>query len=258
MMSITTPQRRDHLTAAADVKRRPFVGRSENPNKRRLKVDCSTAAWAMSGPASSGGDIADAFMLSNESFVAAVWDAAGHGESAAPQAVLVRAGLHALLNADPDILLAVFALNRVLFRRAQTLPPWPFVSGFFGLVNRESHTLRYISCGHETAILFRGPSAHFHLAHNSPLLGVSEAADLTVDTVDLDRGDRLAIVSNGLTDARPLRSQTDFFGTSRVCSFLRLPPSGCVADASRLIEHVVTFADGALDDDAAALIARFN
>jgi serine phosphatase RsbU (regulator of sigma subunit) len=78
-----------------------------------------------------------------------------------------------------------------------------------------------------------------------------------VDTVHGERGDRLVIVSNGVTDARPLGSQTEFFGTSRVCSFLR-QQSECVANASRLIEHVVTFADGALDDDAAALIALFD
>ena len=257
-MTTMKPLRRGDLAAARAVKRRPFDRRGETPEGRRLNVDCSTAAWSMSGPATSGGDVAESFMLSNELLVAAVWDAAGHGEAAAPDAVLVRSGLRALLSDNPDIVLAVFALNGVLFRRARTSLPWPFVSGFFGLVNRESHTLRYISCGHETAILFRGPSAHVHLPHNSPLLGISEAADLTVDTVRVERGDRLVIVSNGVTAARPLRSQTEYFGTAGVCSFLRLQPSGCVADASRLIDHVVTFADGALDDDAAALIARFD
>jgi sigma-B regulation protein RsbU (phosphoserine phosphatase) len=197
-------------------------------------------------------------MLSNECFVVAVWDASGHGEAAAPDALLIRAGLHSLLGANPDIVAAVFALNRVLFRRARAMLPWPFVRGFFGLVNPASHTLRYISCGHDTAMLFRGPSGHVHLPHNSPLLGISEAADLTVDTVQVKPGDTLVIVSDGVTDARPLCSQTEFFGTTRVSSFLRLQPIGCVADASRLIEHAVTFADGALDDDAAALILRFD
>jgi sigma-B regulation protein RsbU (phosphoserine phosphatase) len=125
-------------------------------------------------------------------------------------------------------------------------------------VNRETHTLRYISCGHETALIFRGRSAHVHLPHNSPSLGISEAADLTVDTVHVERGDRLVIVSNGVTDARPLCSQTEFFGTARLCSYFGLQPSERTAEASRLIDHVVTFADGALDDDAAALIARFD
>ncbi len=256
-MTTTQPLRPDDL-AARDANRRPFVGRNDAPNEPRLKVQCSTAAWSMSGPATSGGDVADAFLLSNECFVAAVWDAAGHGQAAAIDALLVRARLRAQLSDNPDIVSAVFVLNRMLFRRVGTVLPWPFVSGFFGLVNPRSHTLQYISCGHGTAILFRGPSDHVHLPHNSPLLGISEAADLTVDTVRVARGDRLVIVSNGVTDARPLCSQTDFFGTARVCSYLRLQPSGRVADASRLIDHVVTFADGALDDDAAALIARFD
>ena len=257
-MTTMKPLRRDDLASARGVKRRRFVGRSEIPDERRLKVDCSTAAWSISGSATRGGDVAEAFMLSNDWFVAAIWDAPGDREAGAPDNVLMRSGLRALLSANPDIVLAVFALNRLLFRRAQTLPPWPFVSAFFGLVNRQSQTLRYISCGHETAMLFRGPSAHVHLPHNSPLLGMSEAADLTVDTVHVERGDRLVIVSNGVTAARPPRSPKEYFGTAGVCSFLRLQPSGCVADASRLIDHVVTFADGALDDDAAALIARFD
>jgi serine phosphatase RsbU (regulator of sigma subunit) len=258
MITTTKLPRRDDLAAARDVKRRPFVGRSDANSEPRLNVECSTATWSISGPATSGGDVADSFTLSNECIVVAVWDAAGHGKTAATDAVLVRAQLRALLSADPDILSAVFALNRLLFRRAGTLPSWPFVSGFFGLVNRETHTLRYISCGHETALMFRGRSAHVHLPHNGPLLGISEAADLTVDAVHVERGDRLVIVSNGITDARPLCSQTEFFGTARLCSYFRSQPSGCAADALRLIDHVVTFADEALDDDAAALIARFE
>ena len=121
--------------------------------------------------------------MSNDCSVVAVWDAAGQGKAAATDALVVGTGLRALLSANPDIVRAVSALNRVLFRRAGTLPPWPFVSGFFGLVNPRSHTLRYISCGHETAIIFRGRGAHVHLPNDSPLLGLSEAADLMVQGV---------------------------------------------------------------------------
>lgn len=263
MMTSTKLRRRNGLATARDIKPRAFVGRGGAPTEPsatapRLKVECSTAAWSISGPATSGGDVADSFLLSNDCSVVAVWDAAGQGKAAATDALVVGTGLRALLSANPDIVRAVSALNRVLFRRAGTLPPWPFVSGFFGLVNPRSHTLRYISCGHETAIIFRGRGAHVHLPNDSPLLGLSEAADLMVNTVCVERDDRLVIVSNGVIDARPHGSQTESFGTARLCSYFQLQPSERAADASHLIDHVVAFADGALDDDAAALIARFE
>jgi len=248
----------DDLAVARSIKRRSIAGRGAMVAQRMLQVGCSMATWSMSGPATLGGDVADSFTLPDDWFVVAVWDAAGHGNVAAPDATFVRMGLRALLGVNPDIAGAMFALNAELFRRARTLLPWPFVSGFFGLVNPRSRTLRYISCGHETALLFRGPRAHVHLPHNSPILGISEAAELTVDAIRVARGDRLVVVSNGVTNARPLCSQTEFFGTARLCSLVRSQFSEGVVDASRLIDHVVGFADGALDDDAAALIAQFD
>jgi sigma-B regulation protein RsbU (phosphoserine phosphatase) len=226
--------------------------------RRPLEMSFSTAAWSTSGPAKSGGDSAEAFTVTEESIAVGVWDASGHGEAVAGNAILVRSGFHALLDAGLDIVPAISGLNHVLFGKVDKTRPWQFVSGFFGLVNTAAHTLRYVSCGHDTAILFRGANDHLHLTSRSPLLGVSRLAEFTLETVRIDRGDGLIIVTDGITDARPLRSPAQFFGSRRLCSVESSSRTKAALHAQQIIDLVLEYSDGYLDDDAAALVARFT
>lgn len=218
----------------------------------------STASRSTSGQMKDGGDFAEVFTLPDMSVAIGVWDASGHGETAAPNMTLVRAGWRAMLSVDDDIAPIMGALNRVLFRQVRDVTTWPFVSGFFGVVDRAHRTLRYVSCGHDAAILFRNSGAHVHLGHNSPLLGIDEASNFREDTVDLQRGDSFVIVTDGLTKARPLDSPTDFCGSRRICSLFESLHDPSDGDASWLIDQVAAYSDGWLDDDAAALIGRLT
>jgi sigma-B regulation protein RsbU (phosphoserine phosphatase) len=223
-----------------------------------VTVHCSTSISSTSGPSKDGGDFAESFTLPNASVAIGVWDASGNGADAAPDMMLVRAGFRAVLNVDGDIVTTVGALNRVLYRQVRGGETWPFVAGFFSIVDPVNRTLHYVSCGHEAAIVFRTAGSHVHLAHNSPLLGLDETANFREDTIKLQHGDTLVVVTDGVTEARPLNSPNNFFGSRRICSLFETRRTEYVTDASGLMSYVVAFSDGALKDDAAILIARFT
>jgi phosphoserine phosphatase RsbU/P len=212
-----------------------------------------------SGPAKDGGDFAESFTLLDGSLAVGVWDSSGRGDGAAAKMRLVRAGFHAVVRANLNVAITADLLNRVLYREvAAGSMPWPFVAGFFGIVDLEARVFRYSSCGHETAILFAVGGGHRHLPPNGPLLGISENAEFREDSVPFAHGDMLVVVTDGITDARPLKSQKDFFGSGRLCSLFEQPLLKANLPASSLIRRVVAFSDGRLDDDAAVLIARFT
>jgi sigma-B regulation protein RsbU (phosphoserine phosphatase) len=223
-----------------------------------LSIVCSTAMSSTSGPNKSGGDYAEWFALPSGLMAIGVWDASGSGVEASPSMNLVRAGLRATLGTNAGVLNAARALNRVLVRRAtKNAMPWPFVAGFFATADPTRRKLTYVSCGHEAAVLFSPDGRHRHLLHNSPLLGIDEQSEFGADTITVNPGDVLVVATDGITDARPLISEADFFGSRGLCTLFQGPFGSGGATAATVLASTVAFSDGRLDDDAAVLVARF-
>jgi serine phosphatase RsbU (regulator of sigma subunit) len=222
------------------------------------RVQCSTAVSSASGPMTDGGSFAESFALSDGSIAIGVWDVSGRGKRAAATMRLVRAGFRAIASTNRNIAVTASLLNRVLYREvARDSVPWPFVTGLFGIIDADTRILRYVSCGHETAIHFTVDRRHAHLPPSGPALGICEDADFRQGTAQFAFGDILAVVTAGITDARPLKSQTDFFGTRGLCALFQRSDTKGPITASSLVSRTVAYSDGRLDNDAAALIARF-
>jgi sigma-B regulation protein RsbU (phosphoserine phosphatase) len=222
------------------------------------RIQCSTAVSSALGPATAGGTFAESFRLKDGSVAIGVWSASGRGERAAERSRMLRAGFRALVGEHRDVALVARQLNRVLYGEvAHNSIPWPYVTGLFGLVDAETRVLSYVSCGHETAIRFTIDGRHVHLPPSGPALGISKDAEFRQDIARFGFGDTLVVVTSGITDARPLKSQTDFFGSRRVCELFQRSNANAAITASSLISRTIAYSDGRLDDDAAALIARF-
>lgn len=220
-------------------------------------IRCSTAA--SSARRTEGACLAESFVLNNRLSAICVLDASAFGHKAPIKVRLIFAALRARLASKHNIAVALRLLNRELFAEVPSgAIPWPYVSGFFGIIDARDQTLRYVSCGHETAILFTGDGRHKHLPHNSPALGISASSKFRDSSNTIATGDVLVAVTLGITDARPLRSQTEFFGSRRLCDLLQHPIARSALTASGVIDRAVTFSDGRLDNDAAVLIARLK
>jgi serine phosphatase RsbU (regulator of sigma subunit) len=222
------------------------------------RVQCSTAVSAASGSATDGGSFAESFKLPDGSIAIGVWDASGRGERAVANMRLVRAGFRAIVSANRNVAVTASLLNRVLYQEVAPYSlPWPYVTGLFGIVDAETRILQYVSCGHATAIQFTVDGRHLHFAPSGPALGICEDADFRQEIARFAFGDVFVVVTAGITDARPLNSQTKFFGTRGLCELFERSHTKGVLTASSLVNRTAAYSDGRLDNDAAALIARF-
>jgi serine phosphatase RsbU (regulator of sigma subunit) len=209
-----------------------------------------------------GGAFAQSFLLPDGATAVAIGHCSGRGRDATSNALLLHAAVQSQLFVGQQTLSRSAAtISRLLFKRVeQGTIPWPFVRLFMGIIEPSGHSLRYVSCGHDAALVFRGLAAHDHLRTNSAVMGLSAEASFVEDSAAFGQFDTLVVATSGFTDARPLNADDQFFGTDGLCSaFLDMRRiSGGVedsVDAAVLMRYAENFSDGSLDDDAATLIA---
>jgi len=143
-----------------------------------------------------GGDLVDALLVARRP-VAFVADVSGHGVAAGTAMALVKAGLRMRLrtSGDPDYILA--DLNDVL---AQLVRPNTFVTA--ALLTLESPTrLAYALAGHPPIFHWRRRTrAVARLCESAMALGVRAGERYALAHVEVEPGDLLAVLTDGLTE----------------------------------------------------------
>jgi len=102
------------------------------------------------------------------------------------------------------------------------LGPDRFVSLVYAILDRAAGTLVYVNAGHPPAVLVRPDGDAVRLTTGGPVIGLGRETDFEEAVVPITAGDRLALYTDGLTEA-----------------------GGLVGEE---------FAGGALRDDATALV----
>jgi phosphoserine phosphatase len=147
-------------------------------------------------PASvTGGDTFDVAWLGGEVLVVLA-DATGHGVPAALSVTQMHAMLRVALAITPDLPAAYRVVND---RLSATLPDGRFVTAFVGLLDPDTHQLRYISGG-------QGPLLHWAAAEAScrvirpncfPMGAMPLPAPRQTQTLALGPGDWIVLLSDG-------------------------------------------------------------
>jgi len=200
-----------------------------------------------------GGDLIDHIQLNNQTHVLVVGDVSDKGAAAA----LVMARTHALvrgLASRPDAS-ALFgdlgqvaaALNRELLAGNQNCM---FVTMFIAVHHPAHGRLDYIRCGHVPPFLQRADGRMERLAvPGGAPLGVDDAAHYVAAAIDIAPGDRLLVLSDGVTEA--IAPDGELFGDERVATWLATAP----AKLESLVQAVRAHEAGAeASDDLAALL----
>ncbi|MDX1687968.1 MAG: SpoIIE family protein phosphatase [Candidatus Promineifilaceae bacterium] len=122
---------------------------------------------------------------------------------------------------DKSVHAALFmAVTRTLFRTASRTSSAPaevalavhagmmdtstaemFVTAFYGVLHRSSGRLRYVVAGQERPLLARPGQPVCPLEGRGRFLGMIDPLRLTEYTLEIEKGDRLLLFSDGLTDA---------------------------------------------------------
>lgn len=146
-----------------------------------------------------GGDYYDFLPLDGNRVAVIVGDASGHGMAAGLIMAIVNATFKSAVATDPEPVAVLRAINQVL---CCTGGPRAFMTAFYGVLDLETGQLDFSSSGHPFPLLRRAATGDVvEIGQSGFPLGIRHPLPLVADTVTLEPGDTLTLVSDGLPEA---------------------------------------------------------
>jgi|RhiMetdeSRZDD1v2_1073273.scaffolds.fasta_scaffold10958_8 phosphoserine phosphatase RsbU/P len=200
-----------------------------------------------------GGDYFDFFPLSRGRLAFLVSDVSGKGIPAALLVSTVHAAVHLQIDEAKTVADLISRIDRHLQRFAGTRK---FLTCFFGLLEPDTGVLRYVSAGHNPALLWRKSGGIEKLSATGVPMGMFPNASWKEETISLSAGDLLCVYTDGVTEA--LNSAEEEFGLDRLSRILAKDGSSSPDALCRMIfDEVDAFvADAPQYDDQTLLLAR--
>jgi len=206
-----------------------------------------------------GGDLADYFLIGKELIVALLGDVSGKGAGAALMMARTQALFRALsLREDAFEIFgaperAANLVNAVLSRDNHSCM---FVTMLLTVLEVKSGRLACVRAGHVAPFLINGAGAVHRLLPETALpLGLYEGDHYRSSVIELQAGDELLIVTDGVTEA--MNAADELFGEPRVAEFMA--ESAGDGMLGRLVAKVRQFEAGlAPSDDLAAIHLRID
>lgn len=144
------------------------------------------------------GDYYHFVQQEKDSFSVAVADITGKGIPAALCMSMIKFAMDSVLesNAAPSVMMR--HLNRVVERNIDANM---FITMLYGIYDVNRHRFRYSIAGHEPGFLYRAAEQQFFdLSGRGRILGVSPDANYPESEVELEPGDYLLLMTDGVTD----------------------------------------------------------
>jgi phosphoserine phosphatase RsbU/P len=198
-----------------------------------------------------GGDYYDVIQVNEDRWAALVVDVSGKGVSSALVASLLQGAF--LTSADGPIDDKIRRVNRLLCERTED---GKYATIFYSTFDRHG-AMRYINAGHCSPILMsRGEKVQYLESTGVPV-GLVEDAEFSVETLQLQPGDRVVIYSDGVTDAQDVHG--NFFGRRRLRDLIEANPDLSTPELhATLIQTLDNFTEGAVQaDDITLLVLQY-
>jgi sigma-B regulation protein RsbU (phosphoserine phosphatase) len=166
------------------------------PHFSTYGLDCECASL----PAGEiGGDLYDFFEIDAGTMAFLLGDISGKGIGAA----LLMASLQATIRGQQDLARHPSRLmQRVNDLFFESTRPEHFATLFFGVYEASGRTIRYVNCGHPSAVLVRANGDFELLDATATVLGAFKDRGFEERSVAMRTGDRLVLFSDGFSEAR--------------------------------------------------------
>jgi serine phosphatase RsbU (regulator of sigma subunit) len=186
-----------------------------------------------------GGDFFDWFRLPDGRLTCVIADVSGKGVPAAFYMGITRTILRAAsLVENPRVDRILAKVNTILSAENDELM---FVSLFLAIIDPKSGGVEWANAGHPSALLFGGEDVAL-LAPSGPILGIDPQADFHRRTLALDRGNRLFMYTDGISEARSPSGQV--FGDDRIADLCgRLAHEDAKTLNDIIIAEIMKFSD---------------
>ncbi|MFC4777221.1 stage II sporulation protein E [Paenibacillus sp. GCM10023252] len=206
--------------------------------------------------AAKGGDLlsGDSFTLvelGNGKYAVAISDGMGNGERARQESSAALSILQQLLQSGMDEKLAVKSVNSVLLLRSSDEV---FATVDLALIDLNTAKTTFMKIGSTPSFIKRGNEVIPITANNLPI-GILQDIDIDLVTMQLQPGDTLIMMSDGIYDAPGLAVNKEMW-MKRVLGEMKTNDPQEMADA--LLETVVRHHDGAIIDDMTVVVARVD
>ncbi len=189
------------------------------------------------------GDFYDLFRLPDDRLLIAVADASDKGISACLYSLLLRSFLRSTLQSEKSLAEALRKTNALFCE--DTKETGNFATAWIGLYDLKTKVLTYCSAGHPPALLLRAGAPFLLLSRGMGALGLTELA-LQVETeeIQLHKGDRLVLFTDGLTEAQD--SSGRFLGREAAWQLLQKTQNKTPQESlDFLFKEVASFSQGA-------------
>jgi len=203
----------------------------------------------------TGGDLYDFVPLDDKRLFLLMGDATGHGIGPALSATQVRAMLRVAIRLESSLDDAFIHINDQL---CEDLPDDRFVTGFFGLLDAETHTVRFHSGGQGPILHYQAEMGEYdwHPATTFPLGYIPQSDLQAPQSAELDPGDVLGLISDGVYEYENAAGEQ--FGRKGVMRVLDDNPD---ASAQELVDRIMEAVRGhggsaPQADDVTIVLAR--
>lgn len=213
-----------------------------------------------------GGDLYDFFMRDPRHVFFTIGDVSGKGMPASLLMVVTKALMkNSVLRAPPDSLQddspwISQIVNLVNTEMTRENPQMLFVTGIAGLLDLDTGRLAFVNYGHDAPWVIKpsGQVARVEAPSNPPL-GVMDEFEFTPATYQMQAGEILYMVTDGVTEA--MDSAQAFYTVERVTETLEqlspgLSPTALVEDMKSALHDFVGAAEAA--DDITMLAIRWK
>ncbi len=200
-----------------------------------------------------GGDYFDATAVDPARFSAVVADVSGKGVGSALLACLLQGALIASTGTPESLSRRVTRLNAFLLDRTGGEK---YATLFYCLLD-DAGDLAYINAAHCPPYVVRPGAEPLPLDTSAMPVGLIEGAGFPVETYRLERGDKLVIYTDGVTEAQ--NTAGGFFGKKRLRAVLSANAAeGCDGIHDAVQDAVAAFTEGApQSDDITVLVLEF-
>lgn len=199
-----TRMRKDIL-AASRIQKNLLPEESCNDNRIRIE-------YAFFPCEHVGGDMLNFFKLNDRYYGFYISDVSGHGVSAAMQAVTIsrmllphpdQSSICLDYNSESEIAIAVephIVLERLNQRLQIYDDSFHYATMIYGVLDLETLQLKYVRAGHSPMMLLRDKKVKHIKDQGSLPLGINSSAEYIPNTLQLQKGDRLFLFTDGVIE----------------------------------------------------------
>lgn len=199
-----------------------------------------------------GGDFYDVLDLGDRKIGLVLGDVSGKGLAAAAKTARTRYALQAFAFEDPRPGAVLHRLNSFLFDRTEG--DESYVTVFFGVMDSETGEVQCASAGHEPPVILRQGQEPTVFDIAGVPCGLFPEQSYNEGTFRLEKGDRLLLYSDGVTEARRNRQLFDFAGLIQALKEETHRPLDSIV--RRIYVRVLKYSGGVMKDDVALLMVE--